>query len=103
MTAKQRLRALGYDYDSGDSDTELDVAPIRTWARTKKLTTGSNSGLRRLRLVDDRIDEASDEERGENGTAKSRPELRRKAKMPRRNATNVMSQEGEGDGITNAS
>ncbi|TWU77254.1 hypothetical protein ED733_002749 [Metarhizium rileyi] len=82
MTRKQRLRALGYDYDSEESEPGRDSTPPKVRPRTKKLTVGSSGGLRRLKLVDDRIDEASEEERGEGSLGKHWPELRRKAKFP---------------------
>lgn len=89
MTQKQRLRALGYDYDSEESDTEREVAPARNRGRTKKLTVGSNGGLRNLKLVDDRIDEASEEENGEGNDAKARLGLRRKSKVSSLNAGRI--------------
>ncbi|KID95943.1 hypothetical protein MAJ_08084, partial [Metarhizium majus ARSEF 297] len=100
MTRKQRLRALGYDYDSEESDTERDPGPVKGRTRTKKLTVGSNGGLRRLKLVDDRIDEDSEEERGETTSAKNRPELRRKPKFPNGRIGPVLRQEGEAGNIT---
>lgn len=87
LTQKQRLRALGYDYESEESDTEKPITSVRGRSTTKKLTAGSNGGLRRLKLVDDRIDEDSEEERGDAREApRHHPGLRRKAKFPKRNA-----------------
>ncbi|EFY93747.1 hypothetical protein J3458_005062 [Metarhizium acridum] len=100
MTRKQRLRALGYDYDSEESDTERDLGPVKGRSRTKKLTVGTNGGLRRLKLVDDRIDEDSEEERGEATSAKNRPELRRKPKFPNGRPGPVLRQEREAGNIT---
>lgn len=62
MSKKQRLRALGYDYDSDESDTPAAKTTPAKQGRTKKLTSGIGGGLRRLKLVDDRIEEASEEE-----------------------------------------
>ncbi|KAK2592724.1 hypothetical protein QQS21_009567 [Conoideocrella luteorostrata] len=81
MSRKQRLRALGYDYDSDESDPEPVRASALKRGRTKKLIGGSGGGLRRLKLVDDRIDEASEEERGAAGYSQPRHEVRRKSKF----------------------
>ncbi|QPG97732.1 hypothetical protein C2857_006783 [Epichloe festucae Fl1] len=62
LSQKQRLRALGYDYDSDESDTPTAKPTPAKQSRTKKkLTSGIGGGLRRLKLVDDRIEEASEE------------------------------------------
>lgn len=76
---RDRLRALGYDYDTDESETEQEPASAKRRTRTKKITAGSGGGLRRLVLVDDRIDEDSAEEFDDRGKQK-RDELRRRIK-----------------------
>lgn len=105
-TRKQRLRALGYDYDSDESDSEAvtTVVTSPTRSRTKWLTGGVNGGLRRLKLVDDCIEEASDEERGggdDEGHHHHRPprhEVRRKHRfLELRTASSSVAAREEGD------
>ncbi|KAG6036440.1 hypothetical protein E4U41_005722 [Claviceps citrina] len=80
MNQKQRLRALGYDYESDESDV-VPVKPASAKAsRTKKLTSGSGGGLRRLKLVDDCIEEASEEERTGPNMSQHRQNVRRRPK-----------------------
>ncbi|KAG5932914.1 hypothetical protein E4U53_001152 [Claviceps sorghi] len=67
MSRKQRLQALGYDYESDESDVGAGKAvPIKSSSKATKrltLTSGAGGGLRRLKLVDDHIEEASEEDR----------------------------------------
>ncbi|KAG5915360.1 hypothetical protein E4U42_008105 [Claviceps africana] len=67
MSRKQRLQALGYDYESDESDVGAGkAAPTKGSSKATKrltLTSGVGGGLRRLKLVDGRIDESSEEER----------------------------------------
>ncbi|KAG6197949.1 hypothetical protein E4U35_007284 [Claviceps purpurea] len=82
MSRKQRLKALGYDYESDD---ESDVPPTKPASakggRTKRLTSGTGGGLRRLKLVDDRIEEASEEDRAGSLDSEKRRDLRRRPKF----------------------
>ncbi|KAG6015180.1 hypothetical protein E4U54_004032 [Claviceps lovelessii] len=85
MSRKQRLQALGYDYESDESDPGA-AKPASASASTKSskatkrltLTSGSGGGLRRLKLVDDRIDEANEEERTGSRDSRRRQDLRKK-------------------------
>ncbi|GAB0137118.1 hypothetical protein EsDP_00005400 [Epichloe bromicola] len=81
MSQKQRLRALGYDYDSDESDTPTAKTPPAKQDRTKKLTSGVGGGLRRLKLVDDRIEEASEEECLGTSDSQSQHGVRRKPRF----------------------
>ncbi|KAG6010136.1 hypothetical protein E4U21_000170 [Claviceps maximensis] len=81
MSRKQRLRALGYDYESDESDpgAAKPVPTTKSSKATKRLTfTG---GLRRLKLVDDCIEEASEEERTGTHDARRQQALGRKSNV----------------------
>ncbi|KAG5966492.1 hypothetical protein E4U58_002526 [Claviceps cyperi] len=82
MSRKQRLKALGYDYESDDESDVLPAKPASAkGGRTKRLTSGTGGGLRRLKLVDDRIEEASEEDRAGSLDSERRRDLRRKPKF----------------------
>ncbi|KAG6056335.1 hypothetical protein E4U32_005772 [Claviceps aff. humidiphila group G2b] len=80
MSRKQRLKALGYDYESDDESDMLPAKPAKG-GRTKRLTSGTGGGLRRLKLVDDRIEEASEEDRAGSLDSERRRDLRRRPKF----------------------
>ncbi|KAG5979069.1 hypothetical protein E4U55_005608 [Claviceps digitariae] len=94
MTRKQRLQALGYDYESDESDVGAGTTAATAAAATPPsaksssratkrltLTSGSGGGLRRLKLVDDHIEEASEEERTGSHDARRRQGLGRKLNL----------------------
>ncbi|GAO19990.1 hypothetical protein UVI_02053310 [Ustilaginoidea virens] len=103
MSKKQRLQALGYDYDSDESEqgeqgdqgdqggpgAAKETAP--PCSRKKKLISGSGGGLRRLKLVDDRIEEDSEEERDPAKKLQQGSELRRKSGMGLRIPTSPLA------------
>ena len=79
MTRKQRLQALGYDYDTDEeSDTEPERVPVRGRARAPKTAVGSGGRLRRSTLRDDCIAEDSEEESADGVRPIPQLELRRK-------------------------